>query len=105
MIVVQKKGPFKNEQVVKADKIDGMYISHFGVQLPRKRAIDFETKVAYKPDLSISNGDKSVNISVNSAGVLEVDGIHESHLEIKFKRDVPADTLLDFVYTSEEDDL
>lgn len=104
MIVVQKKGPFKNGQAIEAGKIDGMYISHFGIQLPRKRAIDFEYDT-YQPDLSISNGGSSVEISVNAAGVLEVDGIHESHLTIKFKRDVPADTLLDFVYTSEEDEI
>lgn len=91
----QLRGPKSVGDTFEIKSATSITYVHIGVQIPDRWPIEYaDNESALSTELNI-NG---VSYHICDTGILEFDDISETSFYIKFEKDVPWGTVIDFVY-------
>lgn len=110
MKLEQIKGPFSANDTKTFAETDAQYV-HVGVQMPKASPIGTVVRNGSN-EAAMTEGVKSADIeinghgfAVNETGILEFDGeLSDGQVKVTFKKALPAETIIDILYSSINED-
>ena len=96
--LLQYRGPFAEGQTISVPpRVDCEYI-RIGIQIIKREPMYFNYENNVKPDININGIDYVVPLTE----MLVFDGLAELEWNIRFLKDLPAETIIDIVYDVSE---
>lgn len=110
MKLQQIRGPFSANGTYTFAETDAKYV-HIGIQLPKSAPIGTVVRNGIN-QAALADRIKSVDIeinghgfAINESGTLEFDGeLFEGQVKLTFKKALPAETIIDILYSSINED-
>lgn len=98
MRLVEKKGPFSAGCSFRVGGASANQFVHVGIQIPNKQPISYAASDDIMPDVQLTTSNGISDFYVNEHGILEFDCNVGTAVTVRILKNLPPETILDFVY-------